>query len=269
MNTVTLMTDFGIKDGNVGVMKGVIWGIAPEVKIADLSHIISPQNVSEAALVLGRSAPYFPQGTVHIVVVDPGVGTERRPIAAELGPQRFVGPDNGVITLLYHYAEEKRWPIKIVHTDNRKYWLPEVSDVFHGRDIFSPVGAWLASGISLEKLGTLIGDPVLLEIPSPIWQDGVLSGEVMHIDHFGNIGTNIRRSDLANRGPVSISLAGVEIKGVMRTFGERDLGELIALYGSTGYLIASVVNGNAAARLGVKVGDPVTVISQSHQSPHE
>lgn len=257
---ISLTTDFGTKDGNVGVMKGVIWGIAPQARIADLSHQISPQNVAEAAWVLGRSAPYFPEGSVHVVVVDPGVGTARRPIAARLGPQRFVGPDNGVVTRLLVWAERQGHPVAFVHLDRPEYWLPEVSDVFHGRDIFAPVAAHLAAGVPLQQVGTPIDDPVRLALAEPQREGGRLRGQVVHIDHFGNIATNVRREHLGEVHRVRVRLRGVEVPGLVRTFGERPPGELIALYGSTGDLILSVVNGSAAARLGAQVGDPVEVV---------
>jgi len=256
---VTLTTDFGIKDGNVGVMKGIIWGIAPQVQIADLSHVVAPQNIKEAALILVRSAPYFPPGSIHVVVVDPGVGTERRHLAARLGTQYFVGPDNGVITPLLEHAEEHGWDIELVHANRREYWLPEVSHVFHGRDVFAPVAAHLANGIALQALGTPIHDPVRLPLPRPQRTPKGWMGEVIHIDHFGNIATNIRRQHLGQPGRVEVHLCGVSVPGLMRTFGERPPGELIALYGSTGYLIVSEVNGNAAQRLKAQVGDTVEV----------
>jgi len=254
------MTDFGIKDGNVGVMKGVILGIAPHAQIVDLSHTISPQNIEEAALVLARSAPYFPPATVHVVVVDPGVGTARRHIAARLGEQYYVCPDNGILTLLLERAETEGWPVEIVHTNNPEYWLPVVSHVFHGRDIFSPVAAHLASGVSLGALGAPIQDPVRLSLPRPQRTASGWRGEVIHIDHFGNISTNLRVEHLGERLPsIEMRLCGVNIHGMVRTFGERPPGELVALYGSTGNLIVSVVNGNAAQRLNAKVGDLVEV----------
>ncbi len=259
MTVITLMTDFGLKDGNVGVMKGVIWGIAPEAQIADLSHLIGPQNVREAAWILGRSAPYFPEGTVHVVVVDPGVGTKRRPIAARCGPQRFVGPDNGVLSLLLARAEAEGWPVEIVHLNRPEYWLEEISHVFHGRDIFSPVGAHLAAGVPVAALGDPIDDPVRLSFPRPERTDGGLRGEVMHIDHFGNVATNIMRTDLKGVEQVAVQLRGTEVPGLFATFGERPVGDLMALYGSTGSLIVSVVNGSAASRIGAQIGDPVEV----------
>jgi hypothetical protein len=259
---ITLMTDFGIKDGNVGVMKGVIWRIAPQAQIADLSHSISPQNIREAALILARSAPYFPPGTIHVVVVDPGVGTTRRPIAARLGDQYFVGPDNGILTLLLERAEAEGRSVEIVHTNRSEYWLAEVSHVFHGRDIFSPVAAHLANGIPLTTLGLPVTDPVRLALPRPQPTPAGWQGEIIHIDHFGNLSTNIRQEHLGEppQDSIQVHLCGVKIQGKVRTFGDRPTGELIALYGSTGNLIISVVNGNAANRLNASVGDKVEVI---------
>lgn len=258
MSIITLMTDFGLKDGNVGVMKGVILGIAPQAQIVDLSHLIQPQNLHEAALILARSAPYFPPETVHVVVVDPGVGTSRRPIAARLGSQGFVGPDNGVITLLLEHAERLGWQVSTVHLDQPQFWLPEVSHVFHGRDIFAPAAAHLANGKALPALGTPIRDPVRLALPQPERTATGWRGEIIHIDHFGNLASNIRREQLPEwqSAPekLEVRLCGVEIHGLVKTFGERAPGELVALFGSTGNLIASVVNGSAAQSLGAKVG---------------
>jgi hypothetical protein len=264
---ITLMTDFGMKDGNVGVMKGVIWGIAPGIPIADLSHLISPQNIPEAALVLARSAPYFPAGTVHVVVVDPGVGTARHPIAARLGEQFYVGPDNGTLTVWLEQVEKSGWMVQVVVLDQPGYWLPQVSHVFHGRDIFAPCAAHLANGTALEDLGTPIASPLRLSLPQPTRRGNVLRGEVIHIDHFGNVSTNIRAEHLGEPQEVRLRLSGAEIHGLVRTFGERPPGELVALYGSTGSLIVSVVNGSAAQRLRVRVGDPVEVLLPYAEAP--
>jgi S-adenosylmethionine hydrolase len=257
---ITLTTDFGIKDGNVGVMKGVIWGIAPQAHIADLSHSIAAQNVREAALILARSAPFFPPGTIHVVVVDPGVGTDRRHIAARLGTQYFVGPDNGVITMLLERAEAEGWSVEIVHTDTREYWLAEISHVFHGRDVFSPIAAHLANGVPLQMLGAPIHDPVRLVLPRPLRTSTGWQGEVLHIDHFGNISTNIMKEQLGEPASIQVRLCGVNIDGMVRTFGERQPGDLVALYGSTGNLIVSVVNGDAARRINAVIGDLVEVV---------
>src|SRR5262245_47396740 len=186
------MTDFGIKDGNVGVMKGVIWGICPTAQISDLSHMIQAQNIREAAYIFARSAPYFPKGTIHMVVVDPGVGTKRRPMAAKIGDWFYVGPDNGTITGLIERAESQGWSCEFVELNRPKYWLLVVSFVFHGRDIFSPVAAHLANGVPLHEVGTPFTDPVRLNLPKPVKFEQGWRGEVNHIDHFGNISTNIR-----------------------------------------------------------------------------
>ncbi|HEY2980076.1 MAG TPA: SAM-dependent chlorinase/fluorinase, partial [Anaerolineales bacterium] len=186
MAIISLMTDFGIKDGNTGVMKGVISGIAPDAQIVDLSHMVQPQDIRESAYILVRSVPYFPKGTIHVVVVDPGVGTARRPMAARIGDWYYVGPDNGTITLWLDRAETEKWACEYVKLDKPKFWLPVVSHVFHGRDIFSPVAAHLARGVPLTDLGTPFIDPVRLPLPKPEKTASGWRGEIVHIDHFGN-----------------------------------------------------------------------------------
>ncbi len=259
MSLITLMTDFGLKDGNVGVMKGVILGIAPRAQLVDLTHLIQPQNIPEAALILRRSAPYFPPDTIHLVVVDPGVGTARRPIVAQIGTQRIVCPDNGVITMLLEYAQRQGWTASFYHLDKPQFWLPVVSHVFHGRDVFAPSAAHLANGMDLSALGTPVNDPVLLALSHPERTPGGWRGEVIHIDHFGNVASNIMIEQLPEgvQAPekLTVRLCGREICGLVKTFGERPSGELVALFGSTGNLIVSVVNGSAADALGAKVGD--------------
>ena len=264
MTIISLITDFGIKDGNIGVMKGVIWSFCPQAQIADLSHVVEAQNIPEAALILVRSAPYFPTGTVHMVVVDPGVGTKRRPMAARIGDWYYVGPDNGIITLLLNSAKHENWKCEFIELDKPRYWLPKVSFVFHGRDIFSPVAAHLASGVKFEELGTSFYDPVLIQVPQPEKTKAGWNGEIIHIDHFGNIASNIRVENLGEslqkKKDIAVRLNGIEINGMVDTFGERPVGEVVALFGSTGNLVVSVVNGNAAVKLGVKVGDGIEVL---------
>ena len=263
MPVISLMTDFGIKDGTVGVMKGVIWSICPQAQISDLSHMIQAQNIAEAGFILARSAPYFPAGSIHVVVVDPGVGTKRRPMAAQIGDRFFVGPDNGIISAWLERAESSGWQVKCVELNRRNFWLPTISHVFHGRDIFSPVAAHLANGVAIDELGTPFTDPVRIELSKPQRTDSGWRGEVMHIDHFGNLASNIREehlgSSLDNKGAITVRLNGLVIQGLVNTFGERAIGDVIALVGSTGNLGISVVNGNAAAKLGVKIGDEIRV----------
>jgi S-adenosylmethionine hydrolase len=259
MPAITLLTDFGLKDGNVAAMKGVIINIAPESSIIDISHNISPQNIPEAALILARSAPYFPSGAIHTVVVDPGVGTDRRPIGAQLGDQFFIGPDNGVISMLLVQVVASDQNVAFVHLNKPEYWLPEVSNVFHGRDIFAPCAAHLASGVELEELGETTSDIIHLALPEPEQTSYGYYGEVIHLDHFGNISTNIRVEHLRDKKVSMIRLCGAEINGMVRTFGEKSVGELVALFGSTGSLIVSVVNGSAALRLKADFGDKIEV----------
>jgi S-adenosyl-L-methionine hydrolase (adenosine-forming) len=259
MQIVTLTTDFGAGDYDIGSMMGVIWNIAPTARLVDLSHDIERHNVRQAAILLDRCTPYFPTGTVHVVVVDPGVGTERRPIAAQLGSQWYVGPDNGILTLMLRRAIQTGQPVKIVHTDNRQYWLPEPSSIFHGRDVFAPVGGHLAAGTPLSELGPEIDNPVLFDFPEPQPQMGGWLGEVTDIDHFGNLGTNIHRDHLVNSGPMKVIYGEHVITGIVRTFGEGKPGDLIALIDSSDYLSICVVNGSAADYTATQIGDPVIV----------
>lgn len=261
MPVITLMTDFGIKDGTAGVMKGVIWGICPAAQISDLSHLIQAQNIHEAAYIFARSIPYYPKDSIHVVVVDPGVGTQRRPMAARIGDWFYVGPDNGTITGLLERAELQGWSYEFVELNQNKYWLSNISHVFHGRDIFSPVAAHLANGVLLHEVGTPFTDPVRIHLPKPLKTENGWRGEILHIDHFGNIASNIRIENLGDaldkKERIFVRIKDNEIKGMVNTFGEKPPGELIALMSSTGNLGISVVNGNAAAGLGVKVGDVV------------
>lgn len=264
MAVISLMTDFGIKDGTVGVMKGVIWSICPSAQISDLSHVVQAQNIREAAYIFARSIPYYPKGSIHVVVVDPGVGTARRPMAAQIGDWFYVGPDNGTVTGLLERAEQEGWQTTFIELNERKYWLPTISFVFHGRDIFSPVAAHLANGVPLQQLGSPFDNPVRLELPKPRRTDNGWRGEVTHIDHFGNLSTNIRVEHLGEAmkrmETISVKLNGHQIHGMVNTFGERPVGELIALIGSTGNLGVSIVNGSALQILGTKIGDPVDVV---------
>lgn len=257
MRHITITTDFGTPSGS---MKGVIWSIAPEAQIADLTWEINPQDVLDAAIFLDRRVFFFPSNTVHIIVVDPGVGTTRRPIAAKIGSHYFVAPDNGVLSVLLSRAERERWPVEIVHTDKPEFWMPKVSDIFHGRDIFSPVGAHIAAGVALQELGTAIDDPVRIPIPMPRKVGDGVEGQISVIyEYFGNIITNITREDIEPLDDVDVSLCGTTIEGMVRTFGERDPGTLVALFDECDYLYVAVVNGNAAERLHPKIGDLVQV----------
>src|SRR5579859_3264691 len=262
ISLITLLTDFGLSDGFVAVMKGVILGLAPEARLVDITHTIRPQDIREAAIVLGRTTFHFPKDTIHVFVVDPGVGTDRRPIAAQVGPQRFVGPDNGALTLVFDRARRAGWPVEVVKLDQPRYWRPEISHVFHGRDIFAPVAAHWALGVPLTELGSIISDPITFPLAPPERTPTGLRGEIVHLDHFGNIATNIRADDLAGWETVAVQVhvRGATVHGLVATFGERAPVELIALINSAGELGVAVVNGSAARQLQAQVGDPVEVV---------
>ena len=262
MTIISLTTDFGIRNGFVGVMKGVIYGVAPQVKIVDISHIIAPQDIQEGAYALWRAAPFFPHGTIHVYVVDPGVGTKRRPLAARLGGHYFVGPDNGLLTPLIEDAEKKDQPVEFVHLDNPRYWLPKVSRTFHGRDIFSPVAAHLANGIPLSELGSPFTDPVRMKLTRPEKTERGWVAHITVIDTFGNLTTDLPADALQGRTDVLLRLRGVEVNGIAESYGYKEPGDLVALVDSEDYIEIAVVNGNAAQELGAQIGDVVEVICE-------
>lgn len=261
LKVITLLTDFGLRDGYPAVMKGVIYQIAPDVRIVDVSHFVRPQNIIEGGLILDRTYPFFPAGTIHVVVVDPGVGTKRRPIAAHLGDQFYVCPDNGLLTLPLEAAERSGAPVEIVHLNQPRFWLKNVSNVFHGRDIFSPAAAHLANGVALQEMGDLISDPLRVHPPQPVPIGNGWRGEITAIDHFGNLSTNFPASLVAGLGDgLGVAIGGQVISGLVKTFGERNIGDLVAFIDSDDMLAIAVVNGSAAQRLDPKIGDPVEVI---------
>jgi hypothetical protein len=257
---ISITTDFGQLNGFVGVMKGVIWGIAPEAQIADITHDIPPQNVRLGAYALWRAVPFFPPCSVHIAVVDPGVGTQRRPIGLRIGDQYFIVPDNGLITPILEDGEKSNQPIEIIHLNNPAYWLPEVSHTFHGRDIFAPTGAHLAHGVPLQALGDPITDPIRLEFSHPKKIDRGWEAHITIIDVFGNLTTDLPAKAILDAKSVTFKLRGHVIEGLVTSYGHRDVGDLIALVDSENYVEISVVNGNAAEMLGAHIGDLIEVI---------
>ena len=253
---LSLTTDFGLADSYVGVMKGVILGICPEAALVDLSHTIAPQDVQQAAFVLATAAPYFPPGAVHLVVVDPGVGSERRPIAVQTERAVFVAPDNGVLSL----ALAQDPPRRAVHLTNPAYHRAPVSATFHGRDIFAPAAAHLACGLELDRLGELLSPTDLVALPAVEPQrqpDGTWLGRVLHVDHFGNLITNFRAAHLSLAAEPILTVGREKIAGLHRTFADVAPGELVVYLGSSGYLEIAVRDGNAAERLGAGVGEGV------------
>ena len=260
MKLATLLTDFTEDDGYPAVMKGVMLSIAPGINIVDLSHSVPPQDILQSALLLDRSAPFFPAGTVHVCVVDPGVGTQRRGIIARLGKQVFVCPDNGLITLVYRRAMDHQEPVNIFCLENPEYMLKPISRSFHGRDVFAPAAAHFINGVPIECFGAEVTDPILLQLPEPQKIEHGWQGEILHIDAFGNLAVNIRAEHLAQKEKVTIILCGQTINGLLNTFGEGKQGSLVAIIDSGGFLSICVVNGSAKKALHAGVGDSVQVL---------
>lgn len=258
---ITIATDFGTRDGYVGAMKGVVFSIRPGVTVVDITHDISPGDIEEAAFVLDTYHPFFPPCTVHLVVVDPEVGSDRRAIVVSCGGRFYVGPDNGVFESVF------RSPVGFLCREltSEKYRLKDASSTFHGRDIFAPAAAHLASGLAAAELGPEITDPVRLALPPvEVSRDGVLTGRIMHVDRFGNLVSDIRVSDLERVSPdfsrLRVSLAGQDIAGLCTHYRQAQKGEPIALLGSRGRLEVAVYGSNASDLLGgVLRGALVTV----------
>lgn len=253
---IALLTDFGLKDPYVGVMKGVILRINPEARIIDLSHDIPPQGILDAYFLLSNSYRYFPDGTLFLTVVDPGVGSERKILAVETDAYTFVAPDNGVLGFLQKEGRIRR----AVAVQNPRYALAPVSNTFHGRDIFAPAAAHLSRGLDLAKLGPAMDRIHRIAPPSPrINREGVLTGEIVSIDRFGNLVTNIPGEPIASADAVEIRVGKTVIDRMTRSYAEGKKGKLFAIVGSTGNLEISVNKGSAAAKTGAEVGDPVRV----------
>ena len=254
---LTLLSDFGDRDTYVGVMKGVIAQINPLVRVLDLTHQIPPQNKAAARFCLMNAYPYFPFGTVHVAVVDPGVGSLRRAIAVECADGFLVGPDNGIFSGVL----SQNPVMAAVELTNQEYWrTPQKSATFHGRDIFAPVGAHLASGVPLKQLGKLI-DPatlVQLEIAESSQTETGAVGCIQYIDHFGNLITNIPENYVQGK-TWHIEAAGLTVPGC-ETYSDADLGEAIALVGSHGWVEIAINSGNAQLQLLLQLGDAVKVI---------
>jgi S-adenosylmethionine hydrolase len=252
---VTLLTDFGTRDGYVGAMKGMMLSIEPSVRCIDITHDITPHRVDEAAFVVSTSGPSFPSGTVHVVVVDPGVGSSRRPLAAYAQDQYFIAPDNGVLTdILVGYRPEVRT------IDNPAYIADSVSSTFHGRDIFAPVAAHLVHGISFDELGPIIDNWHRLERPRVRKaRGGRLVGKVVHVDRFGNIVTNLRPKDvtLLAEGKAVLRIGGITIHRLSTSYSDVMVGEILGLFGSSGRLEISVNKGRANDILQEGVGSKV------------
>lgn len=271
---ITLTTDFGTSDAYVGAMKGVILGINPDAVIIDLTHSIEPQNIGQAAFVFSTAYTYFPDGTIHLVVVDPGVGTRRKIVVLASPRAFFVAPDNGVLSYVVQAHSRRKTqpqrgfptegtrkklppPLKAFAITNPRYWHHPVSQTFHGRDILAPVAAHLSLGVSPQEFGDNLSHLLAFPVPRPYAEaSGEVIGHVVHVDRFGNLITDVTREDLASQD-VSIEVAGRDIRGLSSSYEEA--GELLAIFGSSGYLEVAARSKSAATLLGLKVGDVIRI----------
>lgn len=258
---IALLTDFGLRDHYAGAMKGVALGICPDLTLVDISHDVPPHDVVAGALELAACYRYFPSGTVFLVVVDPGVGSTRRGIAAEAGEYKFVGPDNGVLSLVFDDTPPKR----VVELTERRYARPTVSRTFEGRDRFAPAAAWLAKGVELSALGRPAGPLHRLDLPRPHVGPDTVAGEVVRVDRFGNLVTNIDRKTFEKLGSVErasaleIRVGPHQVSKVVSTYADAPAGEICALFGSSDHLEIAANGGSAAGRLDLGRGAAVHI----------
>ncbi len=255
---VTLLTDFGTADYFVAAMKGVVLGRAPGAQVVDVTHEIPPQDVAAAAFTLRAVYRDFPPGTVHVAVVDPGVGSARRPILVCAGGYRFVGPDNGI----FGYVLDREPDARVFHLDDPRAFRHPVSSTFHGRDVFAPVAGALAAGADPERLGTGVDDPVRLPPIAPRRApDGSVEGVVLHVDRFGNCVTSLAPGDLPDgpEGGFRLAVGGGEVRTLRTHYAGAPPGEPFVVPGSAGFLEVSVNGGSAAERLGVRRGAAVAL----------
>lgn len=255
---ITLTTDFGAGSPYVAQMKGVILSLCRDADVIDISHAIRPQDVQQGAIALADATPRFPAGTIHVAVVDPGVGTSRRILYAEIGPQRYIAPDNGLLSRLTRHTPAGR----VLSIENPSHWLPFRSHTFHGRDIMAPVAARLAAGLDPAQLGPPCEAPVTIDWPVVRQANGQVHGEVLIVDSFGNVITNIEQADLAALDEPSslvVRCKDRRIRGIVTTYGAAMTGEVVALFDSQGRLEIAVVGGNASTEIGLTPGQPVVV----------
>ena len=256
---ITLTTDYGLNDHLVGTLKGVILKINPEATIVDITHGVAPFDLLDGALAIGSACGYFPARTIHVVVIDPGVGTERRPLLVSAENQYFVAPDNGVLSLIY----ERDANAVVRHATAEHYYLQPVSKTFHGRDVFAPIAAWLTKGWQTASMGEEITDYKKLAMPKPKASDGVVKGIVMRVDAFGNLITNFRVEDLPEsaltNGEVKLQVGTQAVSRMVPTFANGNAGEPVAYVGSSGYIEIAVNKGNAARTMSIGRGTAVVL----------
>ena len=256
---ITLTTDYGMNDHLVGTLKGVILKIVPDATIVDITHNVTPFDLLDGALAIGCAYSYFPARTIHVVVVDPGVGIERRPLLVTGESHYFVAPDNGVLSLVF----EREGNVVVRHANVEHYYLSPVSKTFHGRDVFAPVAAWLAKGSQASAMGEEITDFKKFAMPRAKPGDGGLKGVVLRVDSFGNLITNFRTEDLPadaiESGVVKMQLGNQSVSKLVDTFARGGQGEAFAYIGSSGFVEIGINRGNAAKSLGIGRGVQVTL----------
>ncbi len=255
---ITLLTDFGARDAYVASMKGVILSLNPAVTLVDLSHEVDPQDVRAGALILAEAAAYFPPGAIHLAVVDPGVGSRRRALAARCRGHYWVGPDNGLFHLIFRRAAD----LAVVSLTNPAYFRPRVAATFHGRDIFAPVAAHLSLGVDLAAFGPRVTDPVALNFPDPVFTPAAIKGEIIRVDRFGNLVSNVPAADLTawlGRDRLHLRVGSLLFQGLSQTYTDAAPGEFLALTGSHGFLEIACAQGDAARRLQAAVGLPLEI----------
>jgi len=259
---ITLTTDFGLQDGHVGAMKGVMHCIAPAARLVDISHHIPPQDIQHGGFVVVTAYAFWPPDTVHLIVIDPGVGSERRAVAVETTRGTFVAPDNGVLS--YVLARER--VLRAVSLTNPLYWHHPVSPVFHGRDIFGPAAAYLATGVDLTALGQSLTEGELVRLPAPMPErhaDGHITAHVQHIDAFGNCTTDVPGDWVRARTHWQVTVGDHVIDEIGRTFSDVSAGSVVALVDSTDFVAIAVRNGDAAEALSLSIGSVVTLSPKS------
>jgi S-adenosylmethionine hydrolase len=259
---ITLLTDFGLRDHFVAAMKGVMLSVNPDLNLVDISHLVPPQDIHTGAFFLGQAYSCFPQGTIHLAVVDPGVGTARKILIATAGGSYFVAPDNGILT----YVKMANEDFQAYEASADHYFRKPVSNTFHGRDIFAPVAAWISREIPLQQMGEELDDPILLKIPAPAQvKEGLIQAAILAVDHFGNLITNLTPGHLpefdpAQPLPFKILAGKREITQYRDVYREGESGDIFIITGSTGYIEISMRDGSAAATLGLKGGNPIGVV---------
>jgi len=259
---ITLLTDFGLRDHYVAAMKGIILGLNPGITLVDISHLVPPRDIHTGAFLLGQAHTCFPAGTIHVAVVDPGVGTARKVLAATAGGSCFVAPDNGILS----YVEKASEDFHAYEVTAEHYFRKPVSNTFHGRDIFAPIAAWISRDIPMNQLGEELEDPVLMNLPTPARvKENLIQAAVLAVDHYGNLVTNLTPGHLPefNSGetlPFKVLAGKKEVTAYRESYGEAQKGELFLITGSSGHVEISMNGAPAVSTLGLKPGNPIGVV---------